>query len=234
MKPLVQIADMSRRDAIRAIALALTAGGGMISRADAQHVHAATAAGRDANGDYEPKLLTGHEYETVTRLAALIVPADEKSGSAADAGAAEFIDLLCSQNPELAAIYTGGILWLDSEMRHRHDKSFLAATEAHQSVLLDDLAAAERAENERRASNGETTGGGPYSHFAEYGVEKPGPLGPGVRFFGWVRNMSVDAYYTSPIGFKDLGYMGGGAVSEYTVPKEAIEYGLARLPFKTA
>jgi hypothetical protein len=215
---------MSRRDAIRAIALALTAGGGMISPAEAQHVHAAAAAERDANGAYKPKLLTDHEYETVTRLAGLIVPADEKSGSAADAGAAEFIDLLCSQNPELAAIYTGGILWLDGEMRRRHDKTFLAATESQRTGMLDDLVAADRAENERRARNGETTGDGPYSHFAEYGV----------RFFGWVRNMSVDAYYTSPIGIKDLGYMGGGTVSEYIVPKEAIDYGLARLPFKTA
>ena len=234
MKPLVPIAGMSRRDAIRAIALALTAGGGMISPAEAQHVHAATAAERDANGAYKPKLLTDHEYETVTRLAGLIVPADEKSGSAADAGAAEFIDLLCSQNPELAAIYTGGILWLDGEMRRRHDKTFLAATESQRTGMLDDLVAADRAENERRARNGEATGDGPYSHFAEYGVEKPGPLGPGVRFFGWVRNMSVDAYYTSPMGIKDVGYVGGGSVSEYDVPKEAIDYAMARLPFKTA
>lgn len=235
MKPLVQIADMSRRDAIRAIALALTAGGsGMMSPADAQHVHAATAAGRGANGAYERKLLTAHECETVAKLAALIVPKDEKSGSAADAGTSDFIDLLCSQNPELAAIYSGGILWLDGEMRRRHGKTFLAASEAQQTAMLDDLVAAERVENERRERGGGIAGDGPYSHFAEYGVEKPGVLGPGIRFFGWVRNMSVDAYYTSPMGIKDLGYVGGGALSEYVVPKEAIDYATARLPFKTA
>ena len=101
--------------------LALTAGGsGMMSPAEAQQVHAAAAADRAGNGTYKPKLLTDHEYKTVTKLAEIIVPADEKSGSAVDAGAPEFIDLLCSQNPDLAAIYTGGILWLDGEMRRRH------------------------------------------------------------------------------------------------------------------
>lgn len=235
MKPLLQIADMSRRDAIRAIALALTAGGsGMMSPAEAQQVHAAAAADRAGNGAYKPKLFTDHEYKTVTKLAEIIVPADEKSGSAADAGASEFIDLLCSQNPVLAAIYTGGILWLDGEMRRRHDKTLLAANEAQQTAMLDDLVAAERMERERRERNGEFGGDGPYSHFAEYGVEKPSALGPGIRFFGWVRNMSVDAYYTSPMGIKDVGYVGGGSVSEYVVPKEAIDYAMARLPFKTA
>jgi hypothetical protein len=54
---------------------------------------------------------------------------------------------------------------------------------------------------------------------------------PGIRFFAWVRNMVSDAYYTSPIGIKDLGFMGNTAVSEFRVPEEAIQYALKRSPF---
>jgi hypothetical protein len=43
--------------------------------------------------------------------------------------------------------------------------------------------------------------------------------------------MVVDAYYTSPIGIKDLGYMGNSAMSQFSVPQEALEYALKRSPF---
>jgi hypothetical protein len=43
--------------------------------------------------------------------------------------------------------------------------------------------------------------------------------------------MVTDAYYTSPIGIKDIGYMGNTAVSEFHVPEEAVQYALKRSPF---
>ena len=57
-----------------------------------------------------------------------------------------------------------------------------------------------------------------------------GDLTPGVQFFGWMRRMTVDAYYTSAIGMKDIGYIGNTAVTEYTVPQEAISYVMQRKP----
>ena len=53
-------------------------------------------------------------------------------------------------------------------------------------------------------------------------------LGTGIQFFTWVRNMTVDAFYTSKAGMDDLGYMGNGAMSEFHVPAEAIEYAVKR------
>jgi gluconate 2-dehydrogenase gamma chain len=53
-------------------------------------------------------------------------------------------------------------------------------------------------------------------------------LGPGIAFFTWVRNMTVDAFYTSKAGMDDLGYMGNSAMSEFHVPAEAIDYALKR------
>jgi hypothetical protein len=55
-------------------------------------------------------------------------------------------------------------------------------------------------------------------------------LNPGIEFFSWARRMVVDGYYTSPIGIEDLGYMGNKAMSEFSVPKEALDYALKRSP----
>lgn len=194
--------EPSRRDALRRIALALTAvGAASLDFASAQHVHHA-ARSAAAGGPYEPKFLNPHEYSTVTRLAELILPADERGGSAVDAGAPPFIDVLCSRNEQLGRIYTGGLGWLDAWMRQQHNTTFLEATGQQQTALLDALVAAENAENSAPTTE----------------------LGPGVRFFDWIRKMSVDAYYSSEIGIKDLGYKGNGAFSEYTVPQEALDF----------
>ena len=40
--------------------------------------------------------------------------------------------------------------------------------------------------------------------------------------------MTVDAYYTSPVGIKEVGYMGNKALKEFTVPQEAIDYAVKR------
>jgi len=41
---------------------------------------------------------------------------------------------------------------------------------------------------------------------------------------------AADAYYTSPIGMKELGYMGNGAMASFSVPKEAMDYAIRRSP----
>src|SRR6185295_12545827 len=116
----------SRRDLLRNVALAAALGG--LDAEAAQHVHTAAAAEKATNGGtYKPKLLNAHEFQTMQKLADLIIPADEHSKGALDAGAVEFIDLLCSQNPELAAIYTGGLAWLDRAMEKRNQKDFISS-----------------------------------------------------------------------------------------------------------
>lgn len=208
---LVEIGGMSRREILRSAALMLMSGA-PLQVAFAQHVHEQANQERaSSGGTYTPKLFNEHEYKTVTRLAELIVPADGDNGSAVDAGAPEFIDLLCSQNERLAGIYTGGLLWLDRRMRSQHSADFVGASAAQQTAMLDALVQAGRS-----GSDDEESGGG--------------ELAPGVQFFGWIRRMTVDAYYTSAIGMKDIGYTGNTAVTEYTVPQEAINYAMQRKP----
>ena len=226
MSELVSIDDagargVSRREMLRRIALALTAAGaGSLDPVSAQHVHQEVQRNRGPGGVYTPRRLTGHEFNTVKRLAELIVPADEKGPSAADAGAAEFIDLLCSQNDELALIYTGGLGWMDARMRLDHGTPFLEASEFRQTALLDRLVEAERARREQDHDWRESE----YAEFRGYGVEKQSPWAPGLTFFDWMRKMSIDAYYTSEAGVRDIGYVGNDALSEYTVPEEAIDF----------
>jgi gluconate 2-dehydrogenase gamma chain len=123
---------------------------------------------------------------------------------ASDAGAAEFIDFLSSHNEELAAIFNGGFGWLDNYMQKTYGADFLNATSAQQTELLDKLA---------------------------YEKNRTPEAAAGVHFWTWTRNMVVDAYYTSPAGVKDIGYMGNGAMKVFSVPQEAVDYAIKRSPF---
>ena len=118
MSNFVPLETIDRRSIIRGLALAITSAG-MLDLDAAQHVHTETASEK-AKGAYKVKAFQPAEYKTLQRFAELIVPKDDVSGSALDAGAPEFIDLLCSQNEKLADIFHGGLAWLDAEMRKRY------------------------------------------------------------------------------------------------------------------
>jgi gluconate 2-dehydrogenase gamma chain len=195
------MSELSRRDLLQSIALSVTLGG--LSPAAAQHVHSLAAEEKTSTGVYKAKALNPHEYQTLDKLADLIVPADEKSPGAVASGACEFIDLLASQNPRLLEIYTGGIAWLDQSMKRRYSTDFVSAKPGQQTALLDLVA---------------------------YRKNESPELGPGILFFDWARRMVVDAYYTSPAGIKAIGYMGNTSVSKFELPQEAIEYAVKRSP----
>jgi hypothetical protein len=229
MSELVRLEGVKRREVIRSLALAMT-GAGVLDLEAAQHVHAATAVEK-SQGSYRRKALTEHEFRTVTRLAELIVPKDEVSGSGAEAGAPEFIDTLAGQNATLAEIYHGGLAWLDAEMRKRYGATFVGAKASEQEAMLDLLVAEEQAEARRREEELVYRRSEDYKGFSGYTVKRASELGVGVKFFDWVRKMTVDAFYTSAMGIKDLGFRGNRAWSSYRVPEECIDYALKRSPF---
>jgi hypothetical protein len=197
---------LSRRDLLVQIGVSASlaaAGESVLSAQQSEHVHQAVAANKAAaKGRYQPKALTAHEYATLQRLADLIIPADEHSPGALQAGAADFIDFLCAASDDMKAIYTGGLAWLDDAMRRRNNgNDFLSASPQQQTAMLDLIAFRE-------------------NHTPE--------IGPGIQFFAWARRMVVDAFYTSPIGIKDVGFMGNSAMSAFSVPQEAVDYALKR------
>ena len=188
------MSELSRRDLLRNVALAALAGA--VDAEAAQHVHQMAAADAKAAGVYKPKALTAHEYQTLERLTDLILPAEGSSPGAVAAGAAAWIDLLAAENAEIAAIYTGGIAWLDRTIERRAGKDFLSASPSEQTALLDLIA---------------------------YRRNESPELGPGIRFFDWARRMTVDAFYTSPLGIRDLDYRGNTSVAKFEVPAAVIQ-----------
>jgi gluconate 2-dehydrogenase gamma chain len=195
------MSEITRRDVLRRLALALTATG-FVDRVAAQEVHQMTLqASTAAGGGYTPRALTAHEYSTLERLTDLIVPVENGAPGAVAAGAAAWIDLIISENTELKERYASGLAWLDLAMRTRGAPNFVAATPAQQTALLDLIAF-------RRNMSPD--------------------LAPGIEFFTWARRMTVDAFYTSEIGIRDIDYRGNTALASYPAPTEAIAYALKK------
>ena len=153
---------------------------------------------------YTPKFFTPREYALVRLLADFVIPADENSKGALDSGAAEFIDYICSRSVNQGDFYRSGLSWIDEEMQRRTGLAFADAAREDQIRLLDVIAYRKN-----------------YSSFTSGGVD----------FFSYFRGIVVDAYYTSPVGMADVGYLGNQTLDSFSVPDEAVQYALRRSPF---
>jgi len=195
------MSDITRRDVLRRLALTLTAAG-TLDRVAAQEVHHMTAmAQAEGGGAYAPVSFTPGEFRTLERLTDLIIPVENGAPGALAAGAARWIDTISSENDELKKIYRTGFAWLDATMTARGAEAFATAAQAQQIELLDLIA---------------------------YRRNLTPALGPGIEFFAWVRRMTVDAFYTSEIGIKDIDYRGNSPMGSYPAPTEATAYAIER------
>lgn len=188
------MSGISRRDVLRNLAVG-AAGGSVLRMIPAQAAELAhelvqkekaTAPG----GKYTPKYFSAHQYQTLLLLCDAIIPKDETSGGAVEAGAPEFIDLLTSENEEYQAALGGGLMWLDNVCVDRYEQLFVECTAAQQKEMLDLIA---------------------YKKKAQANPE----LSQGVAFFAKLRKMTCDGFYTSKIGIEDLKYIGNTALAEF-------------------
>ena len=96
---------ISRRDLIKSLGLTAAAGSMMrvVPLAAAEKAHRMVSAHKAASssGEYTPKFFPEHQYATLRALCHEIIPPDQESAGAAEAGAPEFIDLLTSENKDL-------------------------------------------------------------------------------------------------------------------------------------
>src|SRR5258707_4708089 len=185
--------SISRRDILRT--LAVTAAGSVlqvIPAEAAEHVHQMVHKEKAAApaGSYTPKYFSAPKYATLLCLCDAIIPKDEKSGGAVEAGAPEFIDLLASENPEFQLKLGGGLFWLDAACTDRYGKVFMDCAAEQKKEILDLIA------------------------FRKNGKKDPS-LSQGVAFFAFLRNLTTDGFYTSKIGIADLQYIGNTAVREF-------------------
>jgi hypothetical protein len=145
-------------------------------------------------GVYQRKVFDEHDWHTVRLLCDLIVPADERSGSATQAGVPEFMDDWLDfrkqqdGNDDLAAQILGGLAWLDHESSRLFQKPFAGAGLDQQKRILDRIAWPERAAPEDRRW---------------------------AAFFTKFRDLTLNGFYSSKMGIADLPYLGNTAVPEW-------------------
>jgi gluconate 2-dehydrogenase gamma chain len=197
------MSEISRRDALRRLGLALMAAGALDRVAAAEVHHMAAEAQAAAAGPYTPRSFTAAEFRTLERLTDLIIPVENGAPGALAAGCAAWIDLISSENDQLKKIYKDGFAWVDAALKTRGAASFVEATPEQQTAVLDQIA---------------------------YRRNQSPELNPGIEFFTWVRRMTVDAFYTSEIGIKDIDYRGNSPMGSYPEPTQAIAYVLKRMP----
>src|SRR5690625_7094841 len=68
---------------------------------------------------YEETFFTEMEFNMVSVLADIIIPADETSGRATDAVVPEFIDVTMKDQPSLQLVTCGGLRGIDNRGNHR-------------------------------------------------------------------------------------------------------------------
>jgi gluconate 2-dehydrogenase gamma chain len=185
---------ISRRDILRTLAVSAVGGSVLqvIPAEAAAFVHQAVRKEKAASpaAKYTPKYFSAHQYEMLNWLCDTIIPKDDHSGGAVEAGAPEFIDLLTSENPEYQLQLGGGLTWLDSTCIDRYAKTFLECSPEQRKELLDLIAYRKNAKQDPTLSQG-------------------------VVFFAFLRNLTCDGFYTSKIGIADLGYIGNTSQKEF-------------------
>ena len=141
-----------------------------------------------------------HEMKTIRLLADIIIPRDETSGSATDAGVHDFIEFIVKDKPEHQVPMRGGLKWLDLHCNRQYGKPFADLSSADQLAMVDQIA---------------------YPDQAKPGMEQ------GVAFFNKMRDLTACGFFTSEIGIKDLGYQGNRPNQWDGVPQEVLDqYGL--------
>ena len=194
--PSLKLRRTSRRDALKIL---LAAPAATLSWTDAEAMQAATAAqtARAAAPAFVPKFFTAAEYRLVRVLADIVIPKDERSGSATDAGVPEFMDFMMIDQPARQVAMRGGLAWLDVECQERFDKIFLDCSAAQRAAVLDDIAWPAKAKPE-------------YAH--------------GVAFFSSFRDLTASGFWTTRMGIDDLQYTGNRSVARWNgCPDEALK-----------
>ena len=194
---------ISRRAALELFAAAPAAAALVWTDVEARqaHEHAQAAVAPKAGADaaaFKPKFFTAHEYATVGVLVDLIIPKDDRSGSATQAGVPEFMDFMMIDQPRRQIAMRGGLALIDRLAQDRFGQSFVAASDAKRRQLLDEIAY----------------------------TSNPDPgLSQAVAFFSSFRDLTASGFWTSKMGIEDLQYLGNKAVPEWKgCPSEALEH----------
>ncbi len=204
---------MDRRKSLKTLAIGTLSAGMLINACKSKEdAEVAKAAVKEAGGtftlDRQPEeiarynevtsftFFTPHEMATIKVLGDIIIPKDEVSGSASDAGVPEFIEFIVKDIPDHQTPMRGGLRWLDLQAYKRYEKAFKDLAGEQQIAIVDDIAYPKKAKPE---------------------------LAQGVAFFTLMRNLTATGFYTSEIGGKDIGYAGNAPNQWKGVPDDVLK-----------
>jgi hypothetical protein len=146
-------------------------------------------------GDLWPLTLTAPQRRLAAVLADLIIPADEHSPGASAVGLVDFIDEWVSApypaSQKDRSVVLQGFVWLDTEATRRFGKGFADLGITQQSAICDDICDLSRAAPERRTA---------------------------AEFFAVYRDLTAGGFYSTPVGRKDLGYIGNVPLTSFDGP----------------
>ena len=179
--------DLTRREALELTAVAALTTAFRWTPSDARRASDLARAARQ--GAFQAKFFTPHEWETVRVLVDIVIPRDDRSASATDAGVPEFMDFMMNEREDGRTPMRGGLGWLDNEGRERFNKTFKDCVEQQRMAIVDDIAWPKRAKPE---------------------------LSQGVAFFNMFRDLTASGFYSSKIGIADLGYQGNEFMTSWT------------------
>jgi len=205
---------MNRRDTLKSLLLAPLGTGIIASTASAAEtpswtpLPASYSYGRtDTEKEYDAELFAKtyfreHELLTIAVLSDIILPSDHPNGGALDAGLPDFVEFMVKDRERYQLPIRGGIAWLDNYALEQFGANFIGISEAQRLQICDRIAYPDVEETE---------------------------LQPGISFFTLMRNLTLTGYYTTEIGFKDLGYQGNtpnvwDGVPEHVLRKHGKSY----------
>jgi hypothetical protein len=144
-------------------------------------------------GQLWPLTFTAPQRQLAGLLADIIIPADEHSPSASSAGVVEFIDEWVSA-PYPASqrdrpIVLDGFTWLNDEAARRFGKGFSDLAATEQRNICDDIC-----------------------------YESSSQWRDAARFFALYRDLTAGGFYSTPVGRKDLGYIGNVPLASFDGP----------------
>ena len=202
---------MDRRKYLKTLALGTVSTGAILESCSPEVKSEATTA-PPLNYDRTPeelahyqklmseKFFDDHEMKTITTLCDIIIPKDDISGSASEAGVPDFIEFIAKDMKHHQVPLRGGIKWLDLQSNKMFGKSFIDCTSSQQIELVDQIAFPDLAKPEMQQ---------------------------GVAFFNRMRDLTACGFFTSKIGIADLGYAGNKPNQWDGVPQEVLDqYGL--------
>jgi hypothetical protein len=192
---------ITRRAALRIVTSAPFAAALVWTPAEAQQAREQADAARTQaakrSAPFKPKFFTAHEYATVTVFVDLIIPRDERSGSATDAGVPQFMDFMMIDQPLRQVAMRGGLALVDRLSEDRVGKRFVNASDQQRRQVLDEIA---------------------YTTNADPG------LSHAVAFFSSFRDLTASGFWSTKMGIQDLQYQGNTFVAEWEgCPEGALE-----------